>query len=160
MKKIVAISLSIFVIAVGAVFVFGLGSQEQATVESEIPVVDNEQVETTSGQPVEEPVAPIAPVVPPAPVVPVAPTSSGFSSSEVAKHNKLSDCWFIIGGKVYDITEYIKSYSHPGDNETMTPYCGKEATNAFETKDKSKPKDHSGEAYDALGDYYVGDLAQ
>jgi len=86
-------------------------------------------------------------------------TSTGnfvLTAEEVVRHNSVSDCWMIIQNKVYNVTSYVNL--HPGNSETITPYCGKEATTAFETKDKNKP--HSQEAWNLLNDYYVGDLNQ
>lgn len=75
---------------------------------------------------------------------------------EVAKHNTPSDCWLIIQNKVYAVSSYINL--HPGNPETIIPYCGKNATTAFETKNKNKP--HSQEAWSLLSNYYIGDLNQ
>ena len=84
-----------------------------------------------------------------------------LSLAEIGKYNASSDCWIIVDDKVYDVSEYLKFYLHPGENDAITPYCGKEATNAFQTQDRMrKPKDHSGYAWTMLDDYYVGDLAK
>ncbi len=158
MKKIVAISLSIFLIAVLAIIVFGLLprqneksesaatpiSQKQTTTENNTP--DSQQFQQTPQPNTDEKQN--------------TPSATIFSLSEVAKHNNASDCWLIINGKIYDVSKYLEFGLHPGASDTITPYCGKEATNAFETKDKKKPKSHSGKAWDMLNDYYVGDLTQ
>jgi len=73
---------------------------------------------------------------------------------EIAKHNSPSDCWLIIDNKVYDVSNFLNL--HPGNPETIIPYCGKEATNAFMTKDKANPKPHSKKAQDLLEEYYIG----
>jgi L-lactate dehydrogenase (cytochrome) len=35
-----------------------------------------------------------------------------FKWEEVKKHNKENDCWIVLNGIVYDISNYINS--HPG----------------------------------------------
>jgi cytochrome b involved in lipid metabolism len=81
-----------------------------------------------------------------------------LSAAEVAKHSTTSDCWLIISNKVYDVTNYFRL--HPGGASTITPYCGKDGTKAFETKDLGSARDHSSSAYALLQDYYLGDLNQ
>jgi hypothetical protein len=76
------------------------------------------------------------------------------AAAEVAKHNSTGDCWIIVNNKVYDVSSYLRS--HPGGRGTITPYCGKEATHAFETKDNGS--DHSQRAWSHLDSLYVGDL--
>jgi len=75
----------------------------------------------------------------------------GLSAAEVAKHNSSSDCWLIIENKVYDVSKYLGS--HPGGRAVIIPYCGKEATHAFEAIN------HSSVALSHLDSIYVGDLA-
>ncbi|OGI15394.1 hypothetical protein A3K63_05705 [Candidatus Micrarchaeota archaeon RBG_16_49_10] len=79
-----------------------------------------------------------------------------LSAEETAKHGSQDDCWLIIGGKVYDVTSFISL--HPGGAGEIIFYCGKEATNAFNTKNQGSP--HSSNAQAMLGDYYIGDLNQ
>lgn len=80
--------------------------------------------------------------------------TSTLTAQEVAKHNQPSDCWLIINNKVYDVTSYLGQ--HPGGSGTITPYCGKDATQAFDTKDLSNPRPHSNYADQLLANYYIG----
>lgn len=50
-----------------------------------------------------------------------APTISTISISEFESHNSSENCWVLIDGKVYDITDYIKSSDEP---KVIAPYCG------------------------------------
>ena len=81
---------------------------------------------------------------------------SPFSMIDVAKHNNENDCWIVIDGKVYDVTNYIES--HPG-GKVMANFCGQDGSLAFATKGK-KNKPHKPEAYDVLKTLYIGDLSQ
>ena len=49
--------------------------------------------------------------------------------SEVAKHNTADDCWCIISGKVYDLTDFAPE--HPGGSAIVTELAGKVATEDF-----------------------------
>lgn len=80
-----------------------------------------------------------------------------ISVQEVAKHSSSGDCWIIVSSKVYNVSGYLKS--HPGGTGTIAPYCGKEATHAFETKDfGGGGQNHSNGAWNHLDSLYVGDL--
>lgn len=83
--------------------------------------------------------------------------------AEIAKHNKQTDCWMLINGKVYNITSYFGS--HPGGNATMSATCGTDATSAYMTKDPNATtsgnrRAHSSRAVNLLSNYYIGDLNQ
>ena len=68
-----------------------------------------------------------------------AVSSSGrISLSDLAKHDKESDCWVGYGGKVYDVTSFLPR--HPGSAGAISPYCGtsKEFTDAFTKKHGTK----------------------
>lgn len=67
------------------------------------------------------------------------------NAAEVKKHNNKDDCWVIVHGKVYDVTEFLPS--HPGGQKVILKFAGKDATKRFEpihppdTLDKYLPKD-------------------
>ena len=52
------------------------------------------------------------------------------SFTEVAAHNRVSDCWVVIRGIVYDVTPFMGL--HPGGPTVILPVAGKDATAAFE----------------------------
>jgi len=70
---------------------------------------------------------------------------------EVALHNTQNDCWIIISGKVYDITEWAPH--HPGGAGIARMYAGKEATAEFGDY-------HSTEAVAHMANFCVGDLVE
>ena len=82
-----------------------------------------------------------------------------YTLAEIEKHNKPEDCWLLINGRVYDVTEYIKSQKHPG-GETMLQGCGKEATELFEKRPMGSGTPHSEKARQALEKYYIGDFTE
>lgn len=82
--------------------------------------------------------------------------SNGITASTVASHSTQGDCWMIYNSKVYNITSYIPF--HPGGTNAITPWCGKDGTNAFNTKG-SIGNSHSSGAKNLLNNYYVGDLS-
>jgi hypothetical protein len=92
--------------------------------------------------------------------VPTAVNQAGvavtLSTAELVKHNSSADCWLLINGKVYNVTNYL--YYHPGGVGMITTYCGADATTAFETKGGRSA--HSGYAYSLLGNYLLGSLGQ
>lgn len=79
-----------------------------------------------------------------------------LTPEKVALHNKLSDCWMIVNGKVYDVTSYVNA--HPGGSAEIAKACGKDGTQLYASKDKDPATNHSANAYSLLEQYYVGDL--
>jgi hypothetical protein len=79
-----------------------------------------------------------------------------LTSSEIAAHSSASNCWLIINSKVYDVTNFIAQ--HPGGNSIL-PYCGKEATAAFDTKG-SRGSPHSSLASSLLNGYFIGNAGE
>ncbi|SPQ23653.1 1947a1d9-dc8d-4ccd-8067-7ae122f40deb [Thermothielavioides terrestris] len=53
-----------------------------------------------------------------------------LTGAEVAKHNKADDCWVIVHGRAYDVTEFLPE--HPGGTKIILKYAGKDATEEFE----------------------------
>lgn len=49
---------------------------------------------------------------------------------EVAKHNSASDCWVIVHGRAYDVTDFLPE--HPGGSKIILKYAGKDATDEFD----------------------------
>lgn len=78
-----------------------------------------------------------------------------YSLAEVAKHSTREDCWMAIDGQVYDLTAYLPL--HPSDPTVFQPWCGKEATQAYQTK--TKGRSHSPYADQLLLIYRIGALA-
>lgn len=74
-----------------------------------------------------------------------------FSYEEVAQHNTKDDCWIIIGGKVYNLTEFIPD--HPGGASVLIKFAGRDGTKVF---DQAHPKDTL-EKY-AKPEWFMGDL--
>lgn len=53
-----------------------------------------------------------------------------ISHIELAKHNKQTDAWIAIRGKVYNVTQYMDF--HPGGVDELMKGVGKDATKLFE----------------------------
>lgn len=77
-----------------------------------------------------------------------------LTSGEIAKHNNAGDCWLIVNGGVYNVTTLIPN--HSGGPGAITPFCGKDATAAFNTKNGQGS--HSGSTQQILGQFYIGNL--
>ncbi|GAB2291114.1 hypothetical protein Dimus_025371 [Dionaea muscipula] len=69
---------------------------------------------------------------------------------EVAKHNNRDDCWLIIDGKVYNVTQFLDD--HPGGDDILLAATEKDATEEFEDIG------HSSDAKEKMKNYYVGDV--
>jgi cytochrome b5 len=82
------------------------------------------------------------------------PVLKEISSDEVAKHNKVNDCWMIIKDdglrQVYDVTKFLDD--HPGGPEIMLDLAGQDATNEFEDIG------HSNDARAQLKQWRIGKL--
>ena len=77
-----------------------------------------------------------------------------YSLNDVATHGNADDCWMVIDGQVYDLTEYLPK--HPTRPEVIVPWCGKGATLAYNTKNRGRP--HSSYASRKLQTYCIGIL--
>jgi cytochrome b involved in lipid metabolism len=145
MKKLSTISLFIFGIVVASIMTAGLVFYQNKK--------DNQVAGSQAGVLAENTVNKLVP----------SGKSLILDMNEIGKHNKSSDCWYLISGKVYNITSFFGS--HPGGNSTMAPSCGKDATSAYMTKDPNATSNgsksaHSSNATSMLDNYYIGDLNQ
>ncbi|KAJ1909676.1 hypothetical protein IWQ60_011042 [Tieghemiomyces parasiticus] len=77
-------------------------------------------------------------------------TVTVYTADQVAVHNKKSDLWCILDGKVYDITKFVDE--HPGGEEVLLEHAGIDCSDAFEDVG------HSEDAREMLAEFYVGDL--
>ena len=90
-----------------------------------------------------------------------APAQEGESglelfASEVAERNTPDNCWTIIDGVVYDLTDYIQSGEHPGGDRVVAA-CGIDGTDLFTGEDPSGRR-HSPLASSVLEDFELGPL--
>ncbi|PIN16543.1 Cytochrome b5 [Handroanthus impetiginosus] len=73
-----------------------------------------------------------------------------YAFEEVAKHDKIKDCWLIINGKVYDVSQFMEE--HPGGEEVMLAATAKDASSDFEDIG------HSDDAREKMGNYCIGQI--
>ena len=92
------------------------------------------------------------PAAPPAPAV---VSEKRYTLGELARHATPEDCWMAIRGDVYDLTTYLPD--HPSRPALVNPWCGQEATEAYNTKTKGRP--HSSAADQMLPQYKIGKFA-
>ncbi|XP_057873741.1 cytochrome B5-like protein [Cryptomeria japonica] len=78
-------------------------------------------------------------------------TQKVYTKSEVAWHNKSTDCWIIIKDKVYDVTSYVEE--HPG-GDSILAHAGDDSTEGF------YGPQHASRVFDMVDEFYIGDLKQ
>ena len=78
-----------------------------------------------------------------------------IAPAELARHALPEDCWMAIRGSVHDVSAYLPE--HPSRPSVVLPWCGKEATESYDTKTKGRP--HSSYADELLAKYRIGILA-
>lgn len=89
--------------------------------------------------------------------------SKEFSMNEVTQHSSKEDCWTVISGNVYDLTEFVNR--HPGGDEILRA-CGADATTLFtkrqtqEGQSVGSGKPHSQAANEQLAKLKIGILAK
>lgn len=79
-----------------------------------------------------------------------------YTINEIANHSTPSDCWIVIEGKVYNVTDYIRM--NPG-GAVIVKGCGKDATNLVNNRpggEEPRPQ----RARDLLPNFYIGELAK
>jgi cytochrome b involved in lipid metabolism len=93
--------------------------------------------------------------MPPAEKTAAIAVNKSISLTELAIHKAPDNCWVAIRGNVYDLSAYLPE--HPSQPDILLPWCGKEATEAYNTKTKGRP--HSPYADELLVKYRIGILA-
>ena len=74
-----------------------------------------------------------------------------YTMADVAKHNTPTDCWMILNTtEVYNVTAFLSI--HPAGPSPMTPFCGADATAAFNRVG------HSSSAVSLEATYLIGNL--
>ena len=82
-----------------------------------------------------------------------ATTQSGYTMANVRANNSESSCWSVIGGNVYNLTQWINS--HPGGASRIRALCGTDGTSSFSAQ-------HAGRStpISTLAKYLLGPLAK
>ena len=155
MKKFTGISLFIFFVIVVSVLTAGLvfyqnnqttnsGNNTNTKVGNNLNTTSGNNTNTTLNDNNSNSITTTTP-----------PATSSLTSADVAKHNTISDCWIIVTGKVYDISGYASS--HPGGTRNIANSCGKESTQAYNTKG-GRGGGHSANAHQELDQFFLGNL--
>eukprot|EP00958_Prasinococcus_capsulatus_P010685 scaffold1042_cov401-Prasinococcus_capsulatus_cf.AAC.12 len=74
-----------------------------------------------------------------------------YTKEEVAKHDKRDDCWIIVDGKVYDVTDYVEE--HPGGDAILNN-AGADSSDAFHGPQ------HPSRVFDIVDDFLIGTLKE
>ncbi|OVA14585.1 Cytochrome b5-like heme/steroid binding domain [Macleaya cordata] len=59
-----------------------------------------------------------------------------YTLEEASQHNTRDDCWVVLDGKVYNVTEYLDE--HPGGDDVLLNATGRDAIEDFEFVGHSK----------------------
>jgi cytochrome b involved in lipid metabolism len=78
-----------------------------------------------------------------------------YTIVEVAKHTTEDDCWFVIDGKVYDVSGFGDKH---GGGESVYEGCGLDATELFETRPMGSGTPHSDKARSFMPNFEIGTL--
>lgn len=90
-------------------------------------------------------------------------TTGVYTVAQVAEHNTKTDCWTIIEGSVYDITEHIPT--HEGGDEIVRA-CGIDGTTLFMQRRTAEGEivgsgtSHSAQAMQQLEHHKIGTVSQ
>lgn len=80
-----------------------------------------------------------------------------FLLEEVAKHSTPEDCWIVLDGKVYDVSDF--GGAGHGGGDAVYEGCGIDATQLYETRPMGSGTPHSEKARGFLPNFYIGDLS-
>jgi cytochrome b involved in lipid metabolism len=77
--------------------------------------------------------------------------ASGYTMADVAAHATPADCWSVVTGNVYDLTQWIPQ--HPGGPGVIEAMCGVDGTAAYNGQHKG-----SGEVNGILATFKISAL--
>lgn len=136
MKKLVAVFIAFYFIAMGTMFVWGyIDKQNKENQTSQVDSSSNETRFTSQNNTAQD------------------KATKKIMLSDVQKHNSPNDCWIIVSDMVYDVTNYLKL--HPGGEDLIAAQCGKNATTAFSSQG-GRGTSHSSKAKNELSKYLIG----
>jgi len=72
-----------------------------------------------------------------------------ISLKETAQHSTAEDCWSVVNGNVYDLTQWINE--HPGGSGPVESMCGIDASTAFNNQHNGQGKPET-----ALANFQIG----
>jgi len=78
-----------------------------------------------------------------------------YSIEEISEHQTPEDCWMVIEGKVYDLSNYLPNHDRWLD---IRDWCGRDATQDYNDK-AGLNRAHSPKADEMLAEYLIGDLS-
>lgn len=81
-------------------------------------------------------------------------TTTSFEWEEIRRHDKVGDAWVVLGGAVYNVSNFLKD--HPGGNSIVLPHLGGDIEEVFADEDYHC---HSKSAYKILEQYRIGHVA-
>ncbi|KAE8270462.1 hypothetical protein A4X09_0g1863 [Tilletia walkeri] len=82
-------------------------------------------------------------------------TTRIIGADEIAKNASTQSCWVSFKGKVYNVSEFLED--HPGGDDLIMRYAGKDITAAMDDPDEHS---HSDSAYEVLDEFLIGRLAR
>ena len=109
LKTVVSISLVIFFLVIGSLFIVNQFNNQTTTSSTTI---------STN------------------PTAVVASASQTYKLSDIATHNSATSCWVAVNQNVYDLTPFINQ--HSGGADTITRSCGQDASSYFNSKHGSR----------------------
>ncbi|KAE8190458.1 hypothetical protein CF335_g6351, partial [Tilletia laevis] len=78
-----------------------------------------------------------------------------IAPDEVAKNSTADSCWISYKGKVFDVSSFLED--HPGGDDYILKYAGKDIGLAMDDPDEHS---HSDSAYELLDEFLIGRLAR
>jgi cytochrome b involved in lipid metabolism len=79
----------------------------------------------------------------------IATTTATISLTEVSQHSTADDCWSVVNGNVYELTQWIND--HPGGSSPIESMCGVDASTAFNSQHSGQ-----GDPAAALASFQIG----